>query len=72
MQVMSGAWFPPDMMLAIQAKEFNLCFSWSESPSGAYWQTPAFAEEWLLLIGGVLRDGSPLSTEKLFCTLPQI
>ncbi|KAK3564285.1 hypothetical protein QTP86_012010 [Hemibagrus guttatus] len=25
-QVMSGAWFPPDMMLAIQAKEFNLCF----------------------------------------------
>ncbi|KAK3557583.1 hypothetical protein QTP70_030513, partial [Hemibagrus guttatus] len=25
-QVMSGAWFPPDMTLAIQAKEFNLCF----------------------------------------------
>jgi len=25
-QVMSGAWFPPDMTLCIQAKEFNLCF----------------------------------------------
>ena len=25
-QVMSGAWFPPDMTLGIQAKEFNLCF----------------------------------------------
>ncbi|KAK3564608.1 hypothetical protein QTP86_023760 [Hemibagrus guttatus] len=25
-QVMSGAWFPPDMTLAIQANEFNLCF----------------------------------------------
>ncbi|KAK3572260.1 hypothetical protein QTP86_029526 [Hemibagrus guttatus] len=25
-QVMSGAWFPPDMTLATQAKEFNLCF----------------------------------------------
>ncbi|KAK3550941.1 hypothetical protein QTP70_010125 [Hemibagrus guttatus] len=25
-QVMSGAWFPPDMTFAIQAKEFNLCF----------------------------------------------
>ena len=25
-QVMSGTWFPPDMMLGIQAKEFNLCF----------------------------------------------
>ncbi|XP_067285683.1 RING finger protein 151 [Pseudorasbora parva] len=24
--MMSGAWFPPDMTLAIQAKEFNLCF----------------------------------------------
>ena len=35
---MSGAWFPPNMMPGIQAKEFNLCltrpdncFSWSES-----------------------------------------
>ncbi len=26
-QVMSGAWFPPDMPLAIQAKEINLCFT---------------------------------------------
>ena len=25
-QVMSGAWFPQDMTLGIQAKEFNLCF----------------------------------------------
>ncbi|KAK3506956.1 hypothetical protein QTP70_033148, partial [Hemibagrus guttatus] len=25
-QVMSGAWFPPDMTLVIQAKEFNLCY----------------------------------------------
>ncbi|KAK3560684.1 hypothetical protein QTP86_014540 [Hemibagrus guttatus] len=25
-QVMSGAWFPPDMTLVIQAKEFSLCF----------------------------------------------
>ncbi|KAL0162229.1 hypothetical protein M9458_041625, partial [Cirrhinus mrigala] len=25
-QVMSGAWFPPDMTLGIQANEFNLCF----------------------------------------------
>ena len=25
-QVMSGAWFPPDVMLGIQAKEFNLGF----------------------------------------------
>jgi len=38
-QVMSSGWFPPGMMLAIQAKEFNLCFSWPESPSGAFWQT---------------------------------
>ena len=25
-QVMSEAWFIPDMMFGIQAKEFNLCF----------------------------------------------
>ena len=25
-QVMSGAWFHPEMTLGIQAKEFNLCF----------------------------------------------
>jgi hypothetical protein len=25
-QVMSGAWFPPDVTLGIQAKEFNLGF----------------------------------------------
>lgn len=25
-QAMSSAWFPPDMILAIQAKEFSLCF----------------------------------------------
>ena len=25
-QMMSGAWFPPDMTLGIQAKEFNLSF----------------------------------------------
>ena len=25
-QMRSGAWFPPDMTLGIQAKEFNLCF----------------------------------------------
>ncbi len=32
-QVMSGAWFPPDMSLAIQAKEINLCFTMVWSPS---------------------------------------
>lgn len=25
-QVMSSAWFSKDMMLSIQAKEFNICF----------------------------------------------
>ncbi|KAK3535326.1 hypothetical protein QTP70_007935 [Hemibagrus guttatus] len=30
-QVMSSAWFPPDMTLAIQAKEFNLCFIRAEN-----------------------------------------
>ena len=25
-QVMSGAWFPLDMMLGIQSKEFNICY----------------------------------------------
>ena len=30
-QVMSGAWFPPDMTLGIQAKEFNLCFNRPEN-----------------------------------------
>ena len=42
--------FPPDVSLDIQAKEFNLCFiyrtrescfSWSEIPLGAFWQTPS-------------------------------
>ena len=44
-----GARFPPDVTLGIQAKEFNLGFikpeklvsSWSESPLGAFWQTPS-------------------------------
>nr|XP_020466496.1 chloride channel protein 1 [Monopterus albus] len=30
-QVVSGAWFPPDMMLGIQAREFDLCFIRPES-----------------------------------------
>jgi hypothetical protein len=47
-KVMSSAWFPPDVMLGIQAKEFNLGFIRSEnlvshgqSPLGAFWQTPS-------------------------------
>ena len=67
-----GARFPSDVMLSILAKEFNQtkesCFSRSESPLGAFWQTPsrlscAFywgeASVWPLyhkgLIGGVLQ-----------------
>ena len=56
---MSGAWFPPDVTLGIQANEFNLGFirrenlvSQSESPLGAFakLQTGShvpFTEEWL-------------------------
>ena len=43
-----GAWFPPDMMLGIQAKEFNLGFIRPEnlvshglSPLGAFSKTPS-------------------------------
>ncbi len=46
-QVMSGAWFPPDMMLRMEAIQFN-CFirpenlvSHSLSPLGAFLQTPS-------------------------------
>ena len=52
-----GARFPPYMTLGIQAKEFNLgfirsenlFFLWSESPLGAFWQTPSgrIGEDWL-------------------------
>ena len=69
-QVMSGAWFPPDMTLGIQAKEFNLCFirpntfvslglrvihvPFGKLQVGCH---EPFTEEWLLsgLIGGVLQ-----------------
>jgi hypothetical protein len=47
-QVTSSAWFSPDVMLGIQAKEFNIGFVRPEklvshglSPFGACWQTPS-------------------------------
>jgi hypothetical protein len=36
-----GAWFPPDVTLGIQAKEFNLGFIRPNNLSGAIWQTPS-------------------------------
>uniref|UniRef100_A0A0E9QR99 Uncharacterized protein n=1 Tax=Anguilla anguilla TaxID=7936 RepID=A0A0E9QR99_ANGAN len=49
-QVMSVSWFPPDVeRLALCTKELKSwfhqaresCFSWSERPLGALWQTPS-------------------------------
>ena len=47
-QVISGAWFPPDVTLGIQAKEFIIGFTRAEilvshgqSPLGAFWLTPS-------------------------------
>ena len=54
-----GARFPPDMMLGIEAKEFNIVsvrpenlVSHGQSPLGVVWQTPSgchmpFTEAWL-------------------------
>ena len=56
-----GARFPS--RLGIQAKEFHQtresCFSWSESPLGAFWQT------WCV----VLLEGSPISTKELLSSV---
>jgi hypothetical protein len=43
-----AARFPPDVTLGIQSQRVqswflqtrHSCFSWSESPLGAFWQTP--------------------------------
>ena len=76
-----GARFP-----GIQAKEFNLgfiresCFSWSESPLVAFWQTPSWLSCLLLRSGFrlatlpsaemvVLLEGSPTSTEELWSSV---
>ena len=39
-QVMSSAWFPPDVTLGIQAKDFNLV-SHGQSTLGSFWQAPS-------------------------------
>lgn len=38
--VMCSAWFPPDMMIGIQAKEFSICFI---SPKNLVFESLAFA-----------------------------
>ena len=42
---MDGVWFPPDVMLGIQAKEFNLGFIRPENlvshGLGNFWQNPS-------------------------------
>jgi hypothetical protein len=55
-----GARFPPDVMLGIQAKEFNLGFNTPEnfffhglSPSGAFWQTPSMSCAFYLGVASV-------------------
>jgi hypothetical protein len=58
------------------------CFSWSESSLGVFWKTPSWlscafywrvASVWPLyhkaLIGGVLLEGSPISTEELWSSV---
>ena len=65
-QVMSGAWFPPDMMLRIEVKHFNLgfsresCFSQSAKKHVKNSQTPSgsFTEEGLPLIHSAIKPRS--------------
>ena len=49
--------FTPKSSLSHQTREF--CFSWSESPSGAFWPYWWIAAEMVVLL-----EGSPLSTEE--------
>ena len=71
-QVMSSAWFPPDLALGSQAKEFNLGFIRPENlvsvmclllRSGFRLATLPIRPEWLSAAEMVvLLEGSPIST----------